>query len=64
MAVLAPALLLITGKVVPTVGLTPQQLLDEVEKQTGLTVTIPATVFAGGYTTLVVPADAVVGVLS
>lgn len=64
MAAPAPALLLVTGKVVPTVGLTAKQLLDEVEKQSGLTVTIPGTAFTGGYTTLVVPADAVVGVLS
>ena len=59
-----PSLLLITGKVVPTVGLTVQQLLDEVEKQSGLTVQIPAATFVGGYTQLTVPADAVVGVLT
>lgn len=59
-----PALLLITGKVVPVVGLTAQQLVDEVDKQSGLTVTIPPTTFSVAYTTLTVPADAVVGVLS
>jgi hypothetical protein len=64
MTATSPALLLITGKVVPVVGLTAAQLQDEVSKQTGLVVQIPPLTFTGGYTQLVVTADAVVGILS